>query len=60
MTHKVITTTADRLRVARASTAEDARDRGALNAHEAVAGEGGEIEKAHKTLDIVVTVLMES
>ena len=57
ITHKVVTTAADRFRIARASTTEEG---GALDAHKAVPGGDNEIQSAHDRLDTAVTVLVES
>jgi len=59
-THKVVTTAADRLRVARASTTKGTPERAALDAHKAVPGGDNEIEKAHDALQATVAVLMKS
>lgn len=56
----MVTTTADRLRIARASTTKDTREGGALDAHKGVLSLGNEIEDAQNGLDTAVTVLMES
>lgn len=55
----MVTTAADRLRVARASSTEDTK-RGTLDAHEGVTGGGREIENANERLDTVIAVLVES
>lgn len=59
-THKVVTTAADRLRIARVSSTKDTPERGTLDAHKGVIGGGREIESANNRLDTAVTVLVES
>ena len=56
----MVTTAADRLRIARASFTKDTRQGGALDAHKAVPGGDNEIESAQDRLDTAVTVLVES
>ncbi len=56
----MVTTAADRFRIARASTTKDTRHGGALDAHKAVLGGDREIESAQDRLDTAVTVLVES
>jgi hypothetical protein len=59
ITHKVVTTAADRLRVARASTTKETQNRGALDAHKVVVGGDDEIEETQDTLEASIAALME-
>lgn len=56
----MVTTAADRFRVARASTTKETRDRGALDAQKAAPGGDGDIEKAYQSLEAAIAVLVES
>lgn len=56
----MVTTAADRLRIALTSTTKDTRHGGALDAHKAVPSGDNEIESAQDRLDTAVTVLVES
>ena len=57
-TYKVVTTAADRLRIARASTTKGTQKRGTLDAQKAAIDGSREIEKANDRLETAITVLV--